>query len=358
MMKTKNLISIFGVILISHVSYLTSSFAQDIHFSQFNQTPQLLNPGAVGTTNGFINGIVNYKNQWSAMGNAFNTVAASVDMPMFDGKENKAHLGVGLNFFNDKAGEAKFGLTQVNLCLSGIVAINDNSVFSLGLSLGGAQHKANLNALTWGNQYDGTGFNTSINSNETTPVNSFMYADIGAGLHYEYSNGKSTVDRSEQKHLAVGVAYFHLNRPEQKYFSVTDKLLGKLVVNVKGYFDKAGTNISIVPSAVYFLQGSSSEFTIGSAIRYRIKKASKVTDFINESAIAVGIHYRFKDALIPQFYYEMSNFSIGFSYDITLSQYKQASKYKGGPELSLKYIIKKGKSTKFSKLNQSNSRYL
>jgi type IX secretion system PorP/SprF family membrane protein len=329
-------------------SFMPSTlFSQDIHFSQFNETPQLLNPGATGVNKGYMRSIINYKNQWSAMGNAFNTVAASFDMSAFDTKGKKAHLGAGVNFFSDKAGESKFGLTQINLCLAGIISVNDNSKFSLGLSLGAAQHKANLNTLTWGNQYDGTSFNTGINSNETTPVNSFLYADIGAGLYYEYLNGKATVTNNEQKRFSVGVAYFHLNRPEQKYFSTTENLLGKLVVNINGRYDISGSNISILPSAVYFMQGSSSELTAGCALRYRLKKASQVTSFNNESAITLGVHYRFKDAVIPQLYYEINSLSLGISYDINVSEYTKVSHYNGGVELSLKYRIRKGKGVGF-----------
>ncbi len=343
----KNIISALSVILISHISYLTSTFAQDIHFSQFNETPQLLNPGTTGFTNGYIRSNINYKNQWSSMGNAFSTVAASIDMAISDKKESKAHIGVGLNLFSDKAGDSKFGLTQMNLCLSGIIPANKNNTFSLGLSIGAAQHKANLNTLSWGNQYDGTGFNTSLNSNETTPVNSFIYADIGAGLYYEYLNGKSTVANNEQKRLAIGLAYFHLNSPEQRYFSVTEKLLGKLVVNVNGHFDIHGSNISILPSAVYFMQGASSEITVGGALRYRLKKSSKVTTFRSESGISFGIHYRLKDAIIPQIYYDMKSFSFGISYDVNVSSYKKVSHYNGGLEVSLKYKIQKVKGLGF-----------
>ncbi len=322
-------------------------FSQDIHFSQFNETPQLLNPGAAGVNNNYMRCIINYKNQWSAMGNGFNSTAASFDMSMFDKKESKAHLGAGLNFFSDKAGEAKFGLTQVNLCLAGIIPVNTNNTFSLGLSIGAAQHKANMNTLSWGNQYDGTGFNTALNSNETTPVNSFMYVDIGAGLYYEYLNGKETAAKNEQKRFAVGAAYFHLNRPEQTYFSVAEKLFGKLVVNVNGHFDKTGSRISILPSAIFFMQGSSSEITAGCAVRYRIKNASKVTGYNSESGITIGLHYRVKDAVIPQIYYEMNSFSIGISYDVTVSQYKQVSHSKGGIEVSIKYNIRKTKGLGF-----------
>lgn len=321
----------------------TAASAQDIHFSQFNETPQLLNPGATGVYSGYLRAIVNYKNQWTAMGNAFNTVAASFDMPLFDKNEKKAHLGAGINFFSDKAGDSKFGLTQANLCLAGILPVDKNgSKLSMGISIGEAQHKANLSALSWGNQYDGQGFNTALNSNETTPVNSFNYFDLGAGLYYEYSNGQVKFTRNETRKLAVGVSYYHLNRPTQKYFNVTEKLYGKLVVNALGTFDVKDSKISFLPSAIYFQQGKSSEITAGCAIKYRIRNDTKITGLMTESAIAVGIHYRYNDAVIPSVYFSTGDFYIGISYDVNVSSYKSATKSKGGAEISLRYNILKG----------------
>jgi type IX secretion system PorP/SprF family membrane protein len=325
-----------------YFSGLSLAMGQDIHFSQFDETPQLLNPGATGVYNGYLRGIVNYKNQWGAMGNAFNTMAASIDVPLFDYNERKAHMGLGLNFFNDKAGDAGFGLTQVNLCLSGIIPVSKNGMLSLGITGGAAQHKANLSALSWGNQYDGDGFDPLLDSYESTPINSFLYADLGAGIYYEYFSGKSTLDRNEQKRFSIGVAYFHINRPVQKYFSVTEKLYSKLVVNLTGHFDKTGTPLSIVPSGVVFLQGPSMEITPGLALRYRIKNGTKITGFRNETALSIGLHYRVGDAIIPHVKFEMQNFSLGVSYDVNTSAYKDVSHMNGGFEVSLKYSIEKG----------------
>ncbi|HEX8515720.1 MAG TPA: PorP/SprF family type IX secretion system membrane protein [Bacteroidia bacterium] len=321
---------------------MQSVIAQDVHFSQFNETPQLLNPGATGVYNGYMRAIVNYKNQWMAMGKAFNTSAASFDIPLFDYNEHKAHLGAGLNFFSDKAGDSQFGLTQVNLCLAGILPVSRESQFSAGISVGGAQHKANLAAVTWGNQYNGTGFDPALNSTEAAPVSSFGYLDLGAGLYYEYFTGKATLDRNEAKRLAVGVAYYHINRPTQKYFTVSEKLYGKMVATVNGHFDRTGTKLSIRPSAMYVLQGPSSEITVGCALRYRLKNGTKITGFINETGISIGVHYRVKDAVIPQFYLELGDLGVGLSYDINLSSYREASKMNGGAEVSLKYFIQKG----------------
>lgn len=317
-------------------------FAQDIHFSQFNETPQLLNPATTGVYNGYIRGIVNYKNQWTSMGNAFNTMAASVDIPVFDYNERKAHLGVGFNFFNDKAGDASFGMTQVNLCVAGVLPVSRESKLSMGVSIGGAQHKANLSALSWGNQYNGDRFDPLINSNEATPINSFMYADLGAGIFYEYFSGKATLDRNEQKRFGIGAAYFHINRPTQKYFSVTEKMYSKLVVNINGFFDKTGTKVSFLPSAIFFLQGPNMEITGGGAIRYRFRDGTKITGFISETALTIGMHYRVGDAFIPSLSFEMMNLHLGVSYDLNVSSYKKASYMKGGYEISLKYWFQKG----------------
>jgi type IX secretion system PorP/SprF family membrane protein len=321
---------------------ISTSFAQDIHFSQFTETPQLLNPGATGVYNGYMRAIVNYKNQWMAMGKAFNTEAASFDIPLFDYNERRAHLGLGINFFNDRAGDSQFGLTQANLCIAGILPVSKGSSLSLGLSVGGAQHKANLAALSWGNQYNGTTFDPTINSNEGTPTNAFVYLDLGAGIYYEYFSGKATLDRNEAKRFAIGAAYYHLNQPEQRYFSVTEKLYGKLVVTANGHFDKTGTKVSIRPSAMYVQQGPSSEITAGCALRFRIKNGTKITGFINESGISVGVSYRVNDAVIPQVYVELGDLAFGVSYDLNLSGYKVATRMNGGAEISLKYFIQKG----------------
>lgn len=318
------------------------SFAQDVHFSQYNETPQLLNPGATGVYSGYVRAIVNYKNQWAAMGNAFNTVAASVDMPLFDKKEKNAHLGAGINFFSDKAGDSQFGLTQANLCLAAILPVSRESKFSMGLSVGGAQHKVNLADMNWGNQYDGQGFNTAVANYESTPTNSFFYLDLAAGLYYEYSNGKVKFERNEKRKLNVGVSYFHLNRPTQKYFSVSEKLYGKLVVNMSGHFDKPGTKVAFLPSAIFFQQGKAMEITAGCAVRYRFKNDTKITGLISETALGVGLYYRHGDAIIPSVFLTMSDFSFGLSYDINISSYSQVSKYNGGVEISLKYHILKG----------------
>ena len=68
------------------ISSLT--FGQDVHFSQLQETPLWLNPANAGFMNGYFRAIANYRNQWATMGNAYQTMAVSVDASTLKTKTN------------------------------------------------------------------------------------------------------------------------------------------------------------------------------------------------------------------------------------------------------------------------------
>src|SRR5688572_29642140 len=77
--------------------------AQDIHFSQFYDSPLLLNPAAAGASADYRLAI-NYKNQWKSVINPFKTAALAFDAKLMKAKKN--NFGVGVSLFNDKVGVA------------------------------------------------------------------------------------------------------------------------------------------------------------------------------------------------------------------------------------------------------------
>src|SRR5690606_34966269 len=83
-------------------------FSQDIHFSQFYNSPLTLNPALTGKAPATYRIIFNYRNQWFGPVNgktSFSTLAASVDIPVRF--KSKDILGAGLYFVNDRSGSAK-----------------------------------------------------------------------------------------------------------------------------------------------------------------------------------------------------------------------------------------------------------
>ncbi len=333
---------ILFILTISFIAF--TSRAQDIHFSQLSETPLLLNPASTGVYDGYYRGILNYKSQWAAIGNPYCTFMGSFDMPI----ENKwnaygAYLGIGTFLFSDKAGDSDFGTTQGNVAFSGIVPIDDHSTLSAGVEAGVAQRSVDIASIQWPNQYDGQSYNPSLPSYETDRISSFLFFDMAAGLHYEFLSYFGTFKGKEMVRFTAGAAVFHVTKPLQRFYDgATENQYPRIVVHSTLIYDFEGTTVGIVPSVLYMSQGPASEIDAGMLLRFKISQGTKVTGFISESAFSAGLHYRYKDAFSPQVFFEFSNFGIGLSYDINTSSFSQATKNKGGLEISIKYTKMRG----------------
>jgi hypothetical protein len=110
-----------------------------------------------------------------------------------------------------------------------------------------------------------------------------------------------------------------------------------MVLHTQLRYDFPGTPWSLRPSVTFMRQGPANELMIGSSIRLRIRNGTKITNFFSESGVGFGVHYRWKDAIVPQFYYDLGDFFIGLAYDVNVSKYAGVSKYQGGFEITLRY---------------------
>ncbi len=333
-MKKTYLIIVFFVGLVS-----VKTNAQDVHFSQFGQTPQLINPASAGVFNGNFRGILNYRTQWGAFGNPYTTYAASLDMPIAKGNGNHAYFGLGANFYKDVAGAADFGNFLGGLSVSGILPVGDFHTLSLGLQGGFGQYSANLARLTWGSQFNGEEFDTELNSNETFTNNAPKYFDLGAGIFYEFKNSSTEFLLSDISSFNFGIAGYHLNKPKQDFLSGTqDEIPMKIIAQFSGTFDIRGTKAAIVPSMFYAIQGPYKETTPGMLVKIRMGNSTKYSGFFKEGAVYFGAHYRLKDAIIPELYLEFTDYMIGISYDYNNSDLSSVTGGNGGVEISFRYI--------------------
>ncbi len=327
--------------LISIVFILSANcFAQDIHFSQYSQAPLIFNPALTAAFNGDIRVLVNYKDQWRSIGIPYKTYAFSYDMALFKKKWKNSYLGAGLFAFNDKAGDAELGTTQISLSLSGIVPLNINHKVSAGLQGSFAQRSLSNTSLRWGNQYNGNVFDPALSSGEiNNDFNTFYFGDFSAGILWNYQKVETNIVAKDQLIANAGAALFKINKPEQKFYSYTaENLYSRLVLHADMYIGLKYSNIAVLPSILFIKQGLSTEFNFGGMLRYMIREESRYTGIIKESAVLFGCYYRLGDALIPSFMFEIANFAFGISYDINISSLKVASGGRGGIEISLRYI--------------------
>jgi type IX secretion system PorP/SprF family membrane protein len=312
--------------------------AQDIHFSQTAQTPLLINPGAAGVYDGWERVIVNHRNQWLGAGTQFMTTSVAADANFGKSRNNdKAHLGLGVLFFNDIGGDARFGAQAGAITVSGILPMGGSGhILSAGIQGGMGNRSADFNNLVFSSQWNGTSFDQTLGTGEENGTN-FLYIDASAGIYYTFDGGKSGFRRNDDFKFQLGFAGFHLNRPMLRYTSVDgDRMYRKFVAHASVVSDIQNTNISVDGSVAQFFQGPHSETLLGAMLRYRFVNGTKITGLSQDAYIGIGAYYRVKDAVIPSVMINWNGFQFGVSYDVTVSSMRKA--YAGGSlEFSLSY---------------------
>lgn len=341
-MKTKQSINVIIFRKAFYLSILFGSllsvpaFAQDIHFSQFDETQLQLNPADAGVQHD-VRVVTNYKNQWQTVGSPYKTFALSADARLL--RDKKHHLGLGLDLFSDKAGDANLNSTQVNLSLSGIITVSDKSVISAGLMSGFAQRSITVDGLQWGNQYDGSAYDAALPTGETATANAFNFVDLGAGMQYSFGNSEMYISANNARKVNIGVSVFHPHQPSYTFYGQKTEILHtKWVFHGNAAIGVKNTNLVLKPSYIVFIQGGTKEITPGLTLQYILQEGSKYTRNKKPAAFSLGGYYRMKDAFIAVAKFEYSNYAIGFSYDVNLSKLKTVSKARGGFEISLRFI--------------------
>lgn len=304
--------------------------AQDIHYSQFNASPQNLNPAQTGLFDGDWRFVGNFRSQWSVIPVPYRTFSLATDTRLKTKLENDVPA-VGLIINTDKSGDSKFTTTQLFVSGAYIKKINKDSThfLSFGIQPGVTSKSFNVAALTFDNQYDGDSYNASLSSGENFPKTRITYFDFGGGLSYLWKKNNRTL-------VNVGVSALHLNMPKQSFFKNDDiRLDVKTCASAIAEFPVAA-QLDVLPTIMYQRQGKFQETVVGLFGKYHLKPVDGMT-----TAVSLGGFYRMKDAFILVANMDYKNFNVGVSYDINTSKLIEATNHRGGFEISVIYIFKK-----------------
>jgi len=321
------------VLLVIAVLFLRFTItAQDIHFSQFFEAPLLRNPSLAGIFNGDLRFQAVIRQQWASVTVPYQTGSFNTEFKMPVGNADD-FLTMGGQFVYDKAGSTDFKTVQVlpainyHKSLSGL----KNRYLSLGFMGGYVQRSIDRSKITTNSQFDGSGFNAALSTNESVINYSLGYWDGSVGMSFNTGLGN---EENEINNLYVGVAFHHFNRPKNSFYRKPDiELQPKWVYSLGLRFalnDKSYFTIQ----ADHNTQGSYTE-TIGGAL-YTVALDNDL-DNANYS-LHLGAFMRWKDAIIPVIKMDYKPFSIALSYDINTSLLKTASQGRGGFELSITHI--------------------
>lgn len=316
--------------------------AQDIHFSQFYQSPLNLNPALTGVMNCTQRFVANYRSQWAGVAggaNAYNTYSASYDQKIAVGQTD--YFGVGGTFWGDVAGELNFGTTQGRL--SGSFAKfmggdrKSSNYLSVGVDAALTQRRVRDFDARWPSQHNGNGGFDAGLPGEVINNPDFLFLDLSAGLIWF-----SVLD--ENNSFYAGAAIGHLNQANISFLNDDVSLYNKYTVHAGGEF-AMGESMSILPGAIALFQGPHREYNGGANVRFKLGDGRTAGQFFQ-----VGAWMRMannfdgsltSDAIILLARLESGNYGVGFSYDWTISELTNgaAGTPVGAFEFSFTYLI-------------------
>ena len=320
------------VICVIFINLCNLCYTQDIHFSQFTDSPLNLNPALTGSIEGEVRGILNYRNQWNGIASPFVTTSVSADMTLLGNKLGEDWVGAGFVVVNDKAGTGNLSYLKLMLSGSYFKWLNKWNYLSWGLQAGVVQRKIDIGKLNFGNQFTDDGYLIAgePNGEMINGRSSFTNFDMHTGVSWAFIP-------HEKLKIYSGIGVFHLLRPQNSFLAFQqagldkESRLGVLHSNVKIGISR---KVDLLPSVLYMRQKQEQEITAGTSLGYNFIKDYK---FDQMGTIYIGSWYRFADAVIIMAGVEYQSWKVGISYDVNVSSLRFANKSKGGPEFSLIY---------------------
>lgn len=315
-----------GLVLAGCLVFFSENQAQDLHFSQFQNSPMNHNPALTGIFSGDKRFAANFRRQWFSVPVDYLTFSASYDRKFRpDGANSFWSAGGVFNY--DSAGDADLAMAYLGLSGSYTFAFNPSVLLTAGATLGGGQRSVDFAAIDWGNYWDGERVDRTRSSGEPAIDENHFFFDLGAGLNLR-------LQESARTKLDLGVGLFHLNKPNTTFYDDSSvELPVRTALQANGSLKLFDAMDLLVNGLVQF-EGPYQEIVLGGMLNFHIsrKKAREVQ-------FAVGVGYRLDDALIPQVAVAYDGWRAGFSYDVNTSIFDVATNERGGPEFSLIYII-------------------
>lgn len=306
--------------------FAPAAFAQDLHFSQFFNSPLTINPANTGFIPGGDYRLgVNYRNQWSSiMSVPYQTMSAFGDAQVMQNQDNTGWMGVGGVILRDVAGSGNLTSTKVYGSVAYHQMINAGSLVSLGFNVGWANKQINAGNLKFPDQFDGHFFDSHLPTGAILDVNNINYFDMQVGMNYAYFPNDRT-------YFNAGFSAMHVNRPRESFFNSQDGIDNRIPVRYTGFLNgsyKVNDQWIVNPNAYFSLQAKSYEVVAGLNAHYNLSGDG-------EKILIGGLYYRYKDAVIPMIGLGYNDYTFTFTYDATTSSLSNYNNGRGAFEFSL-----------------------
>ncbi|GAB5558233.1 MAG: hypothetical protein SchgKO_24460 [Schleiferiaceae bacterium] len=314
------------------------AYGQDPVMSQFSLNKSFLNPAYAGYGKDLIVAAQS-RFQWTHVPGAFvtNTFSADIGCP-------RSRLGFGLIAYDRYEGEGFLHSTNI----SGQVSVNlpgrfkklfgnkmygKKYIFSAGLQMGVGQKQIDWSKLTFADQYGiYTGFTGDPSLVQPQNRESNQVFDMSAGIRGQFEFGK------RGSYVSFGGAVFHINRPVESFLGSENRLEPRYTLHFFTYFQtkKFSNNPDFLSVGLVF--DAQQGLTTNNLLVYKdIYSFGKVgLGFRRQNFVLIDQNV---DAIILQGLVEYNQFTFGYSYDFTISEFGPQRSF-GTHEIGITYRFK------------------
>lgn len=301
----------------------TKGYAQDLHFSQFFNSPLTTNPANTGfIPDGNYRVGLNYRNQWASVPVPYKTMSAFGDFQLFRDQLIYGWVGVGGVILRDVAGSGNLTSTKIYGSVAYHQLLGESSLLSLGFNAGMADKRIDPTKLTFGDQWNGKFFDSQLPTAEPFAQTKVSYFDLQVGMNYAYFP-------TENLYVNAGFSVQHVNTPRETFYNGDNKIdrryIGFLNASIK-----TSDVVIINPGAYYTVQAAVREFMLGGNVAYNLSGDG-------EKQLFGGAYYRVDDAVAFLVGYQISRVKLMFNYDVTTSALAATNGRRGAYEVSLIY---------------------
>lgn len=312
---------------------LQPTFAQDPQFSQFYAAPLLISPAFAGINNtSKINFI--HRNQWPNLSAnyQYSAITGEIALPLQD-------AGIGFILSNDVQ-FSNLRTTKFAAQYAYHIVASEDQHISFGLQAGYVNRGVNLNNLIWESQMKDILTGGTISPSSDPIINNLIpnkqYIDLGAGVLLN------------SKNIWFGLNVDHINQPNMSLINGSTSTLPMKFMAVLGTKIQLGSDFydgtvedmkrekSFSPVVHFKKQGPYQQMDIGAYVTYEPLVAGLWYRGVPIQK-NVSEKYATRESLVFLLGYKKDNFSIGYSYDATISSLGPSSG--GAHEISIGYTF-------------------
>lgn len=301
--------------------------AQDLHFSQWFNSPLTTNPANTGFIPDADYRIgANYRNQYSTvMSVPYKTMSIFGDAQIMRNRFENGWMGVGGVILRDVAGAGKLTSTKVYGSVAYHQMLGLSSLLTAGFNAGWVNKRINQADLKFPDQFDGKFFDNTLATDAFLDRPNINYFDVQIGVNYAYFP-------TENIYINGGISVHHINRPRESFFSTdvvgVDSRISPRYTGFANASIKLNEMVIVNPMAYYSMQARSSELMGGATLQYNLSGDG-------ETQLIGGAFFRAGDAIVPMVGFSWKNVRLTFSYDATTSGLKGYNGGRGAYEFSL-----------------------